>query len=973
MLSTIVLDETSEREQAASPPFATVEAFAHALMSQSPSEQQSFLAKHLLQFCLADQDELASLLKKQADHYIRTDLDECLQVAELIKFMAELADNPLYYALGLRAEGNVYAIGRGAYQQGIDCYDEAAAIYGRFNQKLDEAWSQMGKIYALANLGRYDEAMAVGEWAGNIFRELEEWLPLADLTVNLAINHGRLSRDIEALTLLDEARELYDSLAEEPEDRLLIIDLNRSVLMRNLGQFKQSIATNQALLDTYIERGNIVNAARARQNLAMTYLVLGRYNEALTLLDMAQEGFSQDGRFRDAMLAELITSDCLLRLCRFAEALDNCRRARQLFKQLGTPYEIGKCLLNESYAFIGLAQYEEALASLAEARAFFEQEGNETALADTDLHIAEVLLYQQQPEAAMDLVHRSLSVFQEHNSPLGQAQAQLLAAQAAMALGQLEQAETCVNEVLTIATTHSLPTLTYQGHYLQGSLAAREGNNARALMAWEAGIVALEQLSGHLMLEYRANFAQDKMRLYEDVVNLYMVQGQAAEALSFAERAKSRALHDLLAYRLNLRIEARSEADQPLVEQVLSLREERDRLYRRWHTGKEPGQRDDIAAQLEAQQSISQRVSDLEQKITAVWHKLLVRNAAYAQDATLWQVRAEPVQPFLTADTALLEFFTVRDQLIAFVVTCDDVQAISLEASMAQIQQWLQLLWLNLRAVPYSSPDRLAALTKNGQGVLQKLHQVLFAPLSAYVDTCSQLIIVPHGPLHYLPYHALFDGEFYLLQQFEISYLPAASLLNYCQSADKVEGGLLALGYSSDGRLPHAAQEVQTIAQAWSGHTLVEEEATLENLYEYAPNYRILHLATHGEFRPDNPLFSGLALADGWLTTLDIFNLRLRTSLITLSACQTGRSVVGGGDELLGLLRAFLATGTGSLVSTFWAVEDTTTAALMTAFYGALAAGMSKGAALRQAQLQYIHQHPYFWSPFFLVGDTGPL
>jgi CHAT domain-containing protein len=219
----------------------------------------------------------------------------------------------------------------------------------------------------------------------------------------------------------------------------------------------------------------------------------------------------------------------------------------------------------------------------------------------------------------------------------------------------------------------------------------------------------------------------------------------------------------------------------------------------------------------------------------------------------------------------------------------------------------------------------------------------------------------------------LYAGEKYLIEKFEISYLPASSLLRYCRTAEKGNGGVLALGYSSDGRLPHAAEEAETIAGSWQGQLLVEESATLTNLQKNAAHFRVLHLATHGEFRPDNPLFSGLMLADGWLTTLDIFDLRLQASLVTLSACQTGRSVVGGGDELLGLLRAFLAAGAASLVSTFWAVEDSTTAALMQAFYQALAAGRTKGAALREAQLKFIDKHPYFWSPFFLSGDTGPL
>ena len=126
-------------------------------------------------------------------------------------------------------------------------------------------------------------------------------------------------------------------------------------------------------------------------------------------------------------------------------------------------------------------------------------------------------------------------------------------------------------------------------------------------------------------------------------------------------------------------------------------------------------------------------------------------------------------------------------------------------------------------------------------------------------------------------------------------------------------------------------------------------------------------------------------VGDGWLTTLDIFNARLGASLVTLSGCQTGRTVVQGGDELAGLMRAFLSAGAASLVLSLWAVEDHSTAQLMQAFYQNLADGYHKGAALRAAQLRFIHSqpgddpnrpvysHPYFWAPFFLVGDAGQL
>ncbi|MEJ2560778.1 MAG: CHAT domain-containing protein, partial [Anaerolineae bacterium] len=189
-----------------------------------------------------------------------------------------------------------------------------------------------------------------------------------------------------------------------------------------------------------------------------------------------------------------------------------------------------------------------------------------------------------------------------------------------------------------------------------------------------------------------------------------------------------------------------------------------------------------------------------------------------------------------------------------------------------------------------------------------------------------------------------------------------------------------------EGRLPNVLHEARTIAARWGTQPLLEKEATREQVQRAAPNCRILHLASHGDFRADNPLFSGLMLADGWLTTLDVFNLHLKASLVTLSACQTGRAVIGGGDELLGLMRAFLSAGASALVLSHWAVEDHSTAQLMETFYQKLEAGWTKGAALRYAQLQLaqpkgaiggngadIYSHPFFWAPFFLVGNAGPL
>jgi CHAT domain-containing protein len=132
-----------------------------------------------------------------------------------------------------------------------------------------------------------------------------------------------------------------------------------------------------------------------------------------------------------------------------------------------------------------------------------------------------------------------------------------------------------------------------------------------------------------------------------------------------------------------------------------------------------------------------------------------------------------------------------------------------------------------------------------------------------------------------------------------------------------------------------------------------------------------LHLACHGMFRSDNPMFSSLKLGDGWLTAAEVLDLDLAGALVTLSACESGRNEVFGGDELIGLTRAFLGAGAATLVASLWLVQDETTAELMDKWYEHLREGVGRAAALRRAQLELRDKfsHPYYWSPFVLIGQ----
>jgi CHAT domain-containing protein len=149
-------------------------------------------------------------------------------------------------------------------------------------------------------------------------------------------------------------------------------------------------------------------------------------------------------------------------------------------------------------------------------------------------------------------------------------------------------------------------------------------------------------------------------------------------------------------------------------------------------------------------------------------------------------------------------------------------------------------------------------------------------------------------------------------------------------------------------------------------------EATVDRLRAAAAESRFVHIATHGQFRTDNPMFSSIMLSDSALSVYDFYDLRLAAELVTLSGCGTGLSVVTSGDELLGLVRGLLYSGTRAVLLTLWDVNDRSTADFMKLFYAKMPVTRDKSEALRQAVRELRQSYPdvYHWAPFVLIGDT---
>ena len=274
---------------------------------------------------------------------------------------------------------------------------------------------------------------------------------------------------------------------------------------------------------------------------------------------------------------------------------------------------------------------------------------------------------------------------------------------------------------------------------------------------------------------------------------------------------------------------------------------------------------------------------------------------------------------------------------------------------------------------------------KNRQNFItaaSELYQLIMAPFEKEIKT-KNLIIVPHGALHKVPFSTLSDGQRYMIDKYTLSVLPAASVMDHILKKRKAEKErLLVFANPKTEYVPLEFAEIEgkTISKIFPQNEVYSREKATETIArEKASSFNILHFATHGEFNDRQPLQSGLLLAkdeenDGYLQVHEIFGMDLRNAnLVTLSACDTALSKIFGGDDLVGLARGFIYAGTPSLLATLWKVDDPATAKLMEYFYKNWKQGMSKPEALRQAQIALKNipefKHPYYWAPFVMIGD----
>jgi len=349
-----------------------------------------------------------------------------------------------------------------------------------------------------------------------------------------------------------------------------------------------------------------------------------------------------------------------------------------------------------------------------------------------------------------------------------------------------------------------------------------------------------------------------------------------------------------------------------------------------------------------------------------------VRGRAKLSDQASTVTELPALQRALANDERVVQFHALPDRLIVWVVSQNKVESKTVAVKRSELDELVETFRNSVvrgRRAAITNADRLGA--------------ALIAPLG--LADGLRLIVVPHGPLHYLPFQTLRVNGRYLIETHPISVAPSMSVAaQLAQRTPRVDATLTAFGNPNIAEkfdLPGAEAEVKRIAQFFPRNRLyVGAQATKTKFEEVvSSNAPIIHVAAHAQADQTDPLYSRILLAneggkESFLEAHEILGLPMQgTALVTLSACESGLGRVAGGDEVLGFPRSFLSAGASALIASLWPVSDDATEVLMSTLYRELAAGRDIQRAMQAGQLAVLRQpqtaHPFFWAPFNLIGD----
>ncbi len=841
------------------------------------------------------------------------------------------------------------------FREALQSWEKALQIYREIKDRQGEVNSLGNLGVAYQSLGQYEKVIEYLQQTLNIAREIPDRQGEAYALGNLGIAYdslGQYARAIEYYQqLLDIAREIqdrpgeaaslsglgnaYDSLGqyqkaieylqrslaiarEIPDQQREAYSLNAlGNAYRSLGQYQEAIEYHQQSLVITREIKDLQGEAASLDNLGLAYRSLGQYQKAIKFhrqsLDIARE--IKDLRGEAASLGNLGLA--YLSLGQPQKAIEYHQQSLAIDREIKNRQGEAASLGNLGSAYFSLGQYEKAIEFyqqyLTIAREIGDRQGEANSLGNLGIAYGSLGQYQK----AIEYHQQSLAINREIGDRAGEA----------LSLNNL-------------------------------GVAYRDNKQpAEAIKNLEASLNIYLDMRGGLLRDDRKDFLASNERTVITLAEVLIQQNQPEKAFEWLNLATTADLADY-----NRLIDAK----------VADL--DAQKALDNWNTDNQ--QLEGMRRQLQDKysQELAQQIRQFEEK---VYKNAETIGQKYPEIAELFETKPTDIaqlQKNIAPDTLVIQPVPLRDKVALFLVTREKLIVIQSDAKADDFNQLVSQYRTQL--ADYKNADYLVTSSK--------LYEILIRPIESQIASSSpkNIAIIATGQLRYIPFETLYDkkNDQVLLEKYPIYYLTRISTSTPPATERKpLQGLAFANPKPTQEELKGTEIEAETISKIFPGsEKYLGTNATLDIFKKQAFRFSILHLGTHGCFdlagcpnlgmQANSILFANnqqYNIADAALLGLK------NTELITLSACQTAKEANADGQEISGLAYVLERAGAKSVIASLWNAEDNTSAEIMTQFYQNLKNGMSKSEAMRQAKLSQIKSHPFFWSPFILIGSAN--
>ncbi|MEI9478710.1 MAG: CHAT domain-containing tetratricopeptide repeat protein [Deltaproteobacteria bacterium] len=908
-------------------------------------------------------------------------------------------------------------------------------------QTLGEAERLSQQIVKLYQGGRYREAIPYAEKVLEIVKKNygEDHLATAAIYAHLIALYESIGNYGKAEPLYLKILEIAKKTIGEDDPKNVEINVNLAFLYMNLGLYEK--AEPRCLKAMEIAKKNRVeehpDTAGSYNCLATFYYALGNYGEAerlyLKSLKISKKTLGESHPATTANYSNLAALHYTLGDYKNAERLflkhleiikktlgEDHPDAAASYSNLAALYlslgnygeaerlslktlEINKKTLGEDHPntaviYIHLAAFYSALGNYGEAERLSLKALEITKMTLGESHPATIASYNNLATVYLDMekYDEALRIFGKTDNLVGLGWYYLKK-------GSFSEAEVpFLRTMKSIEKTgakeplifnHTGLALSYEG---QGQYAKAKEHLREAVGIIEKQWRTLAPQAKKDFLSGKVGAVFSRLDPYEGMVRVILKEGgkrTGNDSFTVAESVKGRLFLEMLAAR---QIRGKTVRDETLLKKEKDLREKLLVLRKRIEI-QEGLKIRPPEAEIRA---LKDELAGKEKEYDAFLAEVTLAGSELSSLLTVDPISPSRVQSLLGPATTLLEYFTTKDRTYAWLVTKDDIRVYEMPIGEKALRERVDRLLLPEMSdkasrkaesvmvyvpssekkvtTPAEREDNRRRFTQSAQD----FYRDIFSPFAKDIKTAN-LLIVPHGVLHKVPFAALSDGRDCLADRYALTILPSASVMEYVVKKRKsAKGSILTLANPKTDSTPLPAAEKEGVAVSKlfpTREVYIREKATETLAKKRSSSFNVIHFASHGEFNDRQPMQSGLLLAkdkdnDGYLQVHEVFGMDLKNAnLVTLSACETALAKIQGGDDLVGLSRGFIYAGTPSLLATLWKVDDDSTAILMDSFYKNWLKGMSKSEALRQAQLSLKampgYGHPRHWAPFLMIGD----